>query len=63
MSFRISLLTSASAAALGAADALSFAIERAREAEAVGVDDIWLNQGISLGVYLDGLRMPPAPVR
>ncbi len=48
MSFGISLLTSAPASALGGADALSFAVERAREAEAAGVDDIWLNQGIDL---------------
>ncbi len=48
MSFGISLSTSAPASALGGADALSFAIERAREAEAAGVDDIWLNQGIDL---------------
>jgi len=48
MSFGISLQTPASARALGGADALSFAIERAREAEAAGVDDIWLNQGLDL---------------
>jgi F420-dependent oxidoreductase-like protein len=48
MSFGISLQTSAPAPALGGADALSFAIERAREAEAAGVDDIWLNQGLDL---------------
>jgi F420-dependent oxidoreductase-like protein len=48
MSYGISLLTSAPASALGGADALSFVIERAREAEAAGVDDIWLNQGIDL---------------
>ncbi len=48
MSLGISLSTSAPASALGGADALSFAIERAREAEAAGVDDIWLNQGIDL---------------
>jgi len=48
MSFGISLSTSAPASALGGADALSFATERAREAEAAGVDDIWLNQGIDL---------------
>ncbi len=48
MSFGISLLTSAPASALDGADALSFVIERACEAEAAGVDDIWLNQGIDL---------------
>jgi len=48
MSFGISLATSAPAAALGGTDALSYVIARAREAEAAGVDDIWLNQGIDL---------------
>jgi hypothetical protein len=48
MSFGISLQTSAPATALGGTDALTFVIERAREAEAAGVDDIWLNQGIDL---------------
>jgi F420-dependent oxidoreductase-like protein len=48
MSFGISLQTSAPTLVLGGADALSFAIERAREAEAAGVDDIWLNQGLDL---------------
>jgi F420-dependent oxidoreductase-like protein len=48
MSFGISLQTSAPAPALGGVDALSFAIDRAREAEAAGVDDIWLNQGLDL---------------
>ncbi|HEY1819536.1 MAG TPA: LLM class flavin-dependent oxidoreductase [Trebonia sp.] len=48
MSFGISLQTSTSASALGGADALSFVMERALEAEAAGVDDIWLNQGLDL---------------
>jgi F420-dependent oxidoreductase-like protein len=48
MSFGISLSTSPSASALGDADALSYVIERAREAEAAGVDDIWLNQGLDI---------------
>jgi F420-dependent oxidoreductase-like protein len=48
MTFGISLATSAPAAARGGTDALSFVVERAREAEAAGVDDIWLNQGIDL---------------
>jgi F420-dependent oxidoreductase-like protein len=48
MSYGISLATSAPAAALGGGDALSFVTERAREAEAAGVDDIWLNQGLDL---------------
>jgi len=48
MSFGISLQTSAPDPALDGTDALSFAIERAREAEAAGVDDIWLNQGLDL---------------
>jgi F420-dependent oxidoreductase-like protein len=48
VSFGISLQTSPSAAALGGADALSFVTERAREGEAAGVDDIWLNQGFDL---------------
>ena len=33
---------------MGGADALSFVTERAREAEAAGVDDIWLNQGLDI---------------
>jgi alkanesulfonate monooxygenase SsuD/methylene tetrahydromethanopterin reductase-like flavin-dependent oxidoreductase (luciferase family) len=48
MSFGISLSTSPSAAALGDADALSHVTERAREAEAAGVDDVWLNQGLDI---------------
>jgi F420-dependent oxidoreductase-like protein len=48
MTFGISLQTSPSASVLGGADALSFVTERAREAEAAGVDDIWLNQGLDL---------------
>jgi F420-dependent oxidoreductase-like protein len=48
MTFGISLATSAPAAALDGTDALSFVIARAREAEAAGVDDIWLNQGLDL---------------
>ena len=48
MSFGISLSTSPSASAVGNADALSYVIERAREAEAAGVDDIWLNQGLDI---------------
>jgi alkanesulfonate monooxygenase SsuD/methylene tetrahydromethanopterin reductase-like flavin-dependent oxidoreductase (luciferase family) len=47
VSFGISLQTSPSASALDGADALSFVIERAHEAEA-GMDDIWLNQGLDL---------------
>jgi F420-dependent oxidoreductase-like protein len=48
MSFGISLQTSPPVSALGPTDALSFVIERANEAEAAGVDDIWLNQGLDL---------------
>jgi F420-dependent oxidoreductase-like protein len=48
MSFGISLQTSPPASALNGTDALSFVTERAREAEAAGVDDIWLNQGLDL---------------
>jgi len=49
MSFGISLQSSPAASSLGGAgDALSFVIERAREAEAAGVDDIWLNQGLDI---------------
>lgn len=48
MSYGISLQTSLPASALDGADALSFVTERAREAEAAGVDDIWLNQGLDL---------------
>jgi alkanesulfonate monooxygenase SsuD/methylene tetrahydromethanopterin reductase-like flavin-dependent oxidoreductase (luciferase family) len=48
MSFGISLQTSPSLEALGDSDALSFVVERAREAEAAGVDDIWLNQGLDI---------------
>jgi F420-dependent oxidoreductase-like protein len=48
MSFGISLQTSPAASALGGADALSFVTARAREAEAAGVDDIWLNQGLDI---------------
>jgi F420-dependent oxidoreductase-like protein len=48
MSFGISLQTSPPTSALGGADALSFVIERAREAQAAGVDDIWLNQGLDI---------------
>jgi F420-dependent oxidoreductase-like protein len=48
MSFGISLQTSPSLEALGDSDALSFVIDRAREAEAAGVDDIWLNQGLDI---------------
>jgi F420-dependent oxidoreductase-like protein len=48
MSFGVSLQTSPPASALGGADTLSFVTERAREAEAAGVDDIWLNQGLDL---------------
>jgi F420-dependent oxidoreductase-like protein len=48
MSFGISLSTSPPVAALGAADALQYVTERSREAEAAGVDDIWLNQGLDI---------------
>jgi F420-dependent oxidoreductase-like protein len=48
MSFGISLQTSPPPSVLGGTDALSFVTERAREAEAAGVDDIWLNQGLDL---------------
>jgi F420-dependent oxidoreductase-like protein len=48
MTFGISLSTSPSASALGDADALGYVTERAREAEAAGVDDIWLNQGLDI---------------
>jgi F420-dependent oxidoreductase-like protein len=48
MSFGISLQTSPPVSALGGADALTFVAERAREAEAAGVDDIWLNQGLDI---------------
>ena len=48
MSFGISLQTSPPAAALDGSDPLRFVTERAREAEAAGVDDIWLNQGLDL---------------
>jgi alkanesulfonate monooxygenase SsuD/methylene tetrahydromethanopterin reductase-like flavin-dependent oxidoreductase (luciferase family) len=48
MSFGISLQTSPSLAGLGDGDALSFVVGRAREAEAAGVDDIWLNQGLDI---------------
>ena len=48
MTFGISLSTSPSVSALGDADALSYVIDRAREAEAAGVDDIWLNQGLDI---------------
>jgi F420-dependent oxidoreductase-like protein len=48
MSFGISLQTSPPLEALGGSDALSFVIERASEAEAAGVDDIWLNQGLDI---------------
>jgi F420-dependent oxidoreductase-like protein len=46
MSYGISLATSPPPAALGGTDAITHAIERAREAEAAGVDDIWFNQGL-----------------
>jgi F420-dependent oxidoreductase-like protein len=46
MTYGISLATSPSAAALNGADALTFVTDRAREAEAAGVDDIWFNQGL-----------------
>jgi alkanesulfonate monooxygenase SsuD/methylene tetrahydromethanopterin reductase-like flavin-dependent oxidoreductase (luciferase family) len=46
MTFGISLQSSPPDSALGAADPLSYVTERAREAEAAGVDDIWLNQGL-----------------
>ncbi len=62
MSFGISLLTSAPASALGGADALSFVIARAAEAEAAGVDDIWLNQGIDLdGITIAALGAREVP--
>jgi F420-dependent oxidoreductase-like protein len=48
MSFGISLQTSPPAAALDGTDALAFVTDRALEAEAAGVDDIWLNQGLDL---------------
>jgi F420-dependent oxidoreductase-like protein len=48
MSFGISLQTSPPLAELGDGDALSFVVGRAREAEAAGVDDIWLNQGLDI---------------
>lgn len=48
MSFGISLQTSPPSSALGGADALSYVTERVREAEAAGVDDIRLNQGLDL---------------
>ncbi len=48
MSFGISLATSPPESALKGTDAVSFVTERAREAEAAGVDDIWLNQGLDL---------------
>jgi alkanesulfonate monooxygenase SsuD/methylene tetrahydromethanopterin reductase-like flavin-dependent oxidoreductase (luciferase family) len=48
MSFGISLQTSPPLEELGDGDALSFVFERAREAEAAGVDDIWLNQGLDI---------------
>jgi F420-dependent oxidoreductase-like protein len=48
VSFGISLQTSPPAAALDGTDALRFVTDRAREAEAAGVDDIWLNQGLDL---------------
>jgi len=48
VSYGISLQTSPSAVVLGGSDALSFVRDRAREAEAAGVDDIWLNQGLDL---------------
>jgi alkanesulfonate monooxygenase SsuD/methylene tetrahydromethanopterin reductase-like flavin-dependent oxidoreductase (luciferase family) len=48
MSFGISLQTSPPVSVLGGADALTFVAARAREAEAAGVDDIWLNQGLDI---------------
>ena len=49
MSFGISLQSSPEPSSLGRdGDPLSFVIERAREAEAAGVDDIWLNQGLDI---------------
>jgi F420-dependent oxidoreductase-like protein len=48
MSFGISLQTSPPVSALGGADPLSFVTDRAREADAAGVDDIWLNQGLDI---------------
>jgi F420-dependent oxidoreductase-like protein len=48
MSFGISLQTSPAPSVLDGTDALSFVTARAREAEAAGVDDIWLNQGLDL---------------
>ncbi|MGA2828940.1 MAG: TIGR03564 family F420-dependent LLM class oxidoreductase [Streptosporangiaceae bacterium] len=48
MSFGISLQASPPAAALDGTDALRLVTDRAREAEATGVDDIWLNQGLDL---------------
>jgi F420-dependent oxidoreductase-like protein len=48
VSFGISLQTSPPAAALDGTDALRSVTDRAREAEAAGVDDIWLNQGLDL---------------
>jgi hypothetical protein len=63
MSFGISLQTSAPRSALGDADALSFAIERALEAEAAGVDDIWFNQGLDLDGITVAALCPGRPGR